>query len=80
MALINPTGATGAYHAATAIDRIVYAGTQIWAKPVTATLTCAPLWIKAPAAMARATSSCTMPRCATRALATPSCWILAAAL
>ena len=36
MALINPTGATGAYHAATAIDRIVYAGTQIWAKPVTA--------------------------------------------
>ena len=36
MALINPTGATAAYHAATAIDRIVYAGTQIWAKPVTA--------------------------------------------
>ena len=35
MALINPTGATGAYHAATAIDRIVYAGTQIWAKPAT---------------------------------------------
>ena len=36
MALINPTGATAAYHAATAIDRIVYAGTQIWVKPVTA--------------------------------------------
>ena len=36
MALINPTGATAAYHASTAIDRIVYAGTQIWAKPVTA--------------------------------------------
>ena len=36
MALINPTGATAAYHAATAIDRILYAGTHIWAKPVTA--------------------------------------------
>ena len=36
MALINPTGATAAYHTATAIDRIVCAGTQIWAKPVTA--------------------------------------------
>ena len=36
MALINHTGATAAYHAATAIDRIVYAGTQIWVKPVTA--------------------------------------------
>ena len=36
MALINPTGATAAYHAATAIDRILYAGTQIWAKPATA--------------------------------------------
>ena len=35
MALINPTGAIAAHHAATAIDRIVHAGTQIWAKPVT---------------------------------------------
>ena len=47
MALINPTGATAAYHAATAVDRIVYAGTQIWTKPVTApasifSLTAAP--------------------------------------
>ncbi len=36
MSLINPAGATAAWHNSTTIDRIVYAGTQIWAKPVTA--------------------------------------------
>ncbi len=36
MALINPTGATAAWNASTAIDRIIYAGSQIWTKPAPA--------------------------------------------